>query len=122
MLDETILERKILARDYMFPNLESGTVFYKQWKMGEKEYETESSPMEQKPTYIHITRWLKGEDGKWTEEKVVDIVCRDLTDIESAIKELEKLENGSPSAPFDMIATEKGMKFVHARKGWVKKK
>lgn len=122
MLDEAILERKILAREYLFPNLESGTVFYKQWKLGEKEYETESSPLEQKPIHIRVTRWLKGEEEKWIEENVADIICRDLSEVDTATKELEKLESGSPAPPFNLIVTEKNMRFVHARKGWVKKR
>lgn len=120
--DMDIYKRKLEVRGYLFPNVHNTNVFYKMCKMAQKEYTIESSALEHIPMVITVSRYVPDAENqqRYNEEVVTEIFCKTFRDVEDAVKQIENLENGHPSAPYDKILVETNMKFIKKKNIWVK--
>lgn len=118
-MDLDIFMRKAEVKGYCFPKLDSGKVIYKMETLAGNDYTIESTPLERTPVCIVVTRFSKiKSENNWREEMVADIFCRSLDETEKAITQIQKLEEGSPSHPFDLLLSQSGLTILLKKKGW----
>ena len=121
MIDVDILKRKLDLKGYLAPcNEKNKLTCYKLTTMAKQDFTIESTNLLTTPIQVCITKFVPSEEkpGCYDEVTVAEITCKSPADFDDAIKNIDNLENGRPSSPFDRLLNDTNMIFVKKKNGW----
>ncbi len=116
-----IFKRKLVAKGFSIIKKNGDIACYKNILLGQKDYTLESSELTKKKVFLYVYKLSteKDEEGCYPDILVAAIRCRGIGDLDSAIKEIENLMNGTVEAPFDKLMTEENISIGWHRGRWM---
>lgn len=123
-MDLDILKRKIRSRNYEIPLLDNYYVAFKMINVDGSDYTVESTDISKNNYIITVYKYEidnSSETVRYLDVPVAKVKCKNKTDFMEALDQINGLEKGTKSYPFDQILSTSNVVLVKKKKWMVKR-
>ena len=106
-----IFKRKLEARNFILVKKDGGLACYKNVSIGKNDYTIESSELTSKKPSLYVYKFgvEKNEEGYIPDILVAQIKCRNILELDKAIKAVDNLIDNIVESPFDRLLKEEDL-------------
>lgn len=122
-MDLDILKRKIRSRNYEIPLLNNYYVAYKMINVDGSDYTVESTDISKHNYIITIYKYEidnSSETVRYLDVPIAKIKCKNEIDFIEALEQINNLEKGTQSYPFDQIVSASNTVLIKKKKWMIK--
>ena len=122
-MDLDILKRKIRSRNYEIPLLNNYYVAYKMINIDGSDYTVESTDISKHNYIITIYKYElynSSETVRYLDVPIAKVKCKNEIDFIEALEQINNLEKGTQSYPFNQIVSASNIVLVKKKKWMIK--
>ena len=122
-VDLDILKRKIRSRNYEIPLLNNYYVAYKMINIDGSDYTVESTDISKHNYIITIYKYEldnSSETVRYLDVPIAKVKCKNEIDFIEALEQINNLEKGTQSYPFNQIVSASNIVLVKKKKWMIK--
>lgn len=122
-MDLDILKRKIRSRNYEIPLLNKYYVAYKMINVDGSDYTVESTDISKNSYIITVYKYeidSSSDTVMYLDVPIAKVKCKNEADFMEALEQINNLEKGTQSYPFDQIVSASNIVLVKKKKWMIK--
>lgn len=122
-MDLDILKRKIRSRNYEIPLLNNYCVAYKMINVDGSDYTVESTDISKNSYIITVYKYeidSSSDTVMYLDVPIAKVKCKNEADFMEALEQINNLEKGTQSYPFDQIVSASNIVLVKKKKWMIK--